>query len=630
MRGVIWFLFVMSTSQVRSAGSDCPWYFDFQWQQSCYYVPYREASRPSAVDACQAVASHLVYIETQEEQTALEGWLYSSSDTRSSFYWIGLEGTSEDDVTWLNGDRTNYTNFEANTAFAAVSTYIGMEGPTFTWHNLDSTSIEKSICEKENDQDNGAMNQNGQECPHPFTYEWQQSCYYFSISRYSITYSSSFCEYLSSHLVYIESEAEEAAIFSSLSARNSNGDHWIGLTGSSSTDVTWQDGKSPNYTNFRSDSFDGFGANFVLKYPDYYWDNGGVVNTDSHFICEQELGQQDQDTVEDEEEVTNVPGCPYPFQYSWSTSCYYISDEEITQIEAVMYCQEHHSAHLVYIETEEEQATLQDWLPSSYFYSRAYWIGLQGTSSDDVAWLDGTKPNYTNFAYNSFDGPDGHYFRMKSPEFHWHDQIGTYSDYFICEMEGDVTMTQEPNPELNPSTDDNQSFMNTQTQQVTSSSPVTSAEQEQATDNQSQTKQVTSSSPVTSAEQEQATDNQSFMNTQTKQVTSNFPVTSAEEEEATDNQGNKNRETNLTRGRAASTFHVVEQFGRFNVSGLVTTIQNVSVFICAAQCLVLSVCDILVYDITNERCDMIFETDQNDIATYNAPDCILYKRFNRN
>lgn len=118
-----------------------------------------------------------------------------------------------------------------------------------------------------------------------------------------------------------------------------------------------------------------------------------------------------------------------------------------------MYCQEHHSAHLVYIETEEEQATLQDWLPSSYFYSRAYWIGLQGTSSDDVAWLDGTKPNYTNFAYNSFDGPDGHYFRMKSPEFHWHDQIGTYSDYFICEMEGDVTMTQEPNPELNPSTD---------------------------------------------------------------------------------------------------------------------------------------------------------------------------------
>lgn len=145
-------------------------------------------------------------------------------------------------------------------------------------------------------------------CPHPFTYEWQQSCYYFSISRYSITYSSSFCEYLSSHLVYIESEAEEAAIFSSLSARNSNGDHWIGLTGSSSTDVTWQDGKSPNYTNFRSDSFDGFGANFVLKYPDYYWDNGGVVNTDSHFICEQELGQQDQDTVEDEEEVTNVPG----------------------------------------------------------------------------------------------------------------------------------------------------------------------------------------------------------------------------------------------------------------------------------------------------------------------------------
>lgn len=125
-------------------------------------MPYREASRPSAVDACQAVASHLVYIETQEEQTALEGWLYSSSDTRSSFYWIGLEGTSEDDVTWLNGDRTNYTNFEANTAFAAVSTYIGMEGPTFTWHNLDSTSIEKSICEKENDQDNGAMNQNGQ------------------------------------------------------------------------------------------------------------------------------------------------------------------------------------------------------------------------------------------------------------------------------------------------------------------------------------------------------------------------------------------------------------------------------------------------------------------------------------
>lgn len=141
-------------------------YSDFQWEQSCYYLTDVRYYHTAVSDTCTYPYSiHPVYIETQEEQTAIASWLSSLSD--QGVFLIGLEGASQNVVNWLNGKTLNYTNFDTG-SFLHASGQFGMVQPDFKWIDVASISGERVVCETDgqeslNDQSDNVTSSEGGE-----------------------------------------------------------------------------------------------------------------------------------------------------------------------------------------------------------------------------------------------------------------------------------------------------------------------------------------------------------------------------------------------------------------------------------------------------------------------------------
>eukprot|EP00057_Strongylocentrotus_purpuratus_P017627 XP_011672101.1 PREDICTED: brevican core protein-like [Strongylocentrotus purpuratus] len=98
-------------------------------------------SHASAVSACSQYGSHLVFIESQEEQDFVGG----AGKNR----WIGLTGSSLSDARWLDGSSLTYTNFDNlsfdnnGNCFRFVYLY------PYRWHVKECSRQFTYICEKE-------------------------------------------------------------------------------------------------------------------------------------------------------------------------------------------------------------------------------------------------------------------------------------------------------------------------------------------------------------------------------------------------------------------------------------------------------------------------------------------------
>ena len=64
-----------------------------------------EMKYTSAVSACSQYGSHVVFIESQEE----EDFILVAGETGEDF-WLGLTGTSYGEARWLDGSSLTYIN----------------------------------------------------------------------------------------------------------------------------------------------------------------------------------------------------------------------------------------------------------------------------------------------------------------------------------------------------------------------------------------------------------------------------------------------------------------------------------------------------------------------------------------
>ena len=70
----------------------------YEYGGSFYNFSTCEMNHASAVSACSQYGSHLVFIESQEEQDFIEAGA-------SEEYWIGLTGSSLSEARWLDGSN---------------------------------------------------------------------------------------------------------------------------------------------------------------------------------------------------------------------------------------------------------------------------------------------------------------------------------------------------------------------------------------------------------------------------------------------------------------------------------------------------------------------------------------------
>lgn len=76
------------------------------WNGHTYKVFDEGMTWDEAKVYCEDIGGHLVIIESQEEQSMLEGIMDGKN-----FYWLGASIDNEDDWLWINGEPMGYSNW---------------------------------------------------------------------------------------------------------------------------------------------------------------------------------------------------------------------------------------------------------------------------------------------------------------------------------------------------------------------------------------------------------------------------------------------------------------------------------------------------------------------------------------
>ncbi|XP_063952899.1 uncharacterized protein LOC129255132 [Lytechinus pictus] len=120
--------------------------------------------------------------------------------------------------------------------------------------------------------------------------------------------------------------------------------------------------------------------------------------------------------------------------YAYGESCYFFMSTSANYKEAAAECESTWNAHLVFIESEEEQQFLVSQI--LLLDNQAdFWIGLIKSSLGLKTWSDGREHQYINFEYSSFNEGTP-CFRMKSnSNYVWHDRQCSFTFSYICEQE---------------------------------------------------------------------------------------------------------------------------------------------------------------------------------------------------
>lgn len=142
-----------------------------------------------------------------------------------------------------------------------------------------------------------------------------------------------------------------------------------------------------------------------------------VIRVESQIIC-QLFQWTDSQTVECEASTKNAMAyeviCPEPFRLQASTrSCYYVHPVCTDSHEAALtVCQQHHGAHLVSVESHEEQSALEALLaPYQTLCGGWLWFGGESTSADTAdksSWFWNIIANMCPLTYDNWGATEPH------------------------------------------------------------------------------------------------------------------------------------------------------------------------------------------------------------------------------
>ncbi|XP_038058564.1 C-type mannose receptor 2-like [Patiria miniata] len=243
---------------------------------SCYRFIHDELKlRDDAHRDCIARNSHLVYIESQEEQTFLtnRSRRYGTDNTvASNHYWIGLIPTSSN--VWLDGNPARNDLFEFSQDSAAGCFSLSKSSGNVSLHGENCNRDRYYVCERPYECPLGGFNHSG-------------SCYWVGGSRQSHLSAQGGCSDDGGHLLYIESQDELQFINNNLAIED-NVRYWIGLT----TQYAWLDGSRAIYQGFvQTNQYSNNQGSLCFRLrplDDFLWNDIGC-NTNYAYICEREL-----------------------------------------------------------------------------------------------------------------------------------------------------------------------------------------------------------------------------------------------------------------------------------------------------------------------------------------------------
>ncbi|KAJ8041517.1 Macrophage mannose receptor 1 [Holothuria leucospilota] len=391
-----------------SKGRKCPLEYTKSYKGSCYkFVDSGQGlTRSAAQSDCEGDLSHLVFLDTKEENDFLVQQV--SRDTK---YWIGLFSPkrhlfwdNKNQVTFVNLDCENQDTFNDGSGCFKMSN-------TDRKYWLDKSCKEELgfICEYE-----------GPVCPNDWTNPpfLKNSCYhYVNDSPKSHISAQSKCQEDSAHLVFIESKEENDFLVGS--AQNDT-EYWIGLH--DRPQLFWEDGNRMTFTNMDQSNH----KTFNHRSGCYRMSNDGGnrlwfdVSCDNTFsyICEYKGSQ-----------------CPPGYNKVFKRSCYKFVDsgEDVSWSEARSGCADDF-AHLVYIETKEENDFLLNELPTD----KKYWIGLFSPQSH-LLWDNGNLVTFLNIDPKNEKSSNNHtacYMMSNTSGRYWLEKSCDREYGFICEYEG--------------------------------------------------------------------------------------------------------------------------------------------------------------------------------------------------
>ncbi|XP_077997842.1 macrophage mannose receptor 1-like [Glandiceps talaboti] len=257
--------------------------------------------------------------------------------------------------------------------------------------------------------------------------EWQEfnghSYYINQDNSYSYGEAKQFCEDISSHLVIIHSEAENA--FLKELAISGPSHLWIGLD---DIDVEghmkWEDGSLVTYSDWNSGEPNNRGEEDCghLRSSDGKW-NDLTCTYKNGFICEQE------DLLE----------CDY-----LNEKAYYVNqDRSYTYDQAKHFCEDMGS-HLVIINDDEENSFLKGLAIAGESH---LWIGLDDTDVEgEMKWADNSLVTYSDWigAEPNNGGGNEDCAHLRSSDGKWNDMSCSNKNGFICE-DGPLLQWQNSN-----------------------------------------------------------------------------------------------------------------------------------------------------------------------------------------
>ncbi|XP_041470132.1 macrophage mannose receptor 1-like [Lytechinus variegatus] len=438
---------------------------------SCYFFSDVKWDFFQADNFCKYHEMNLVSIGSQEEQDFLVTHLDDNED-----YWIGLNG-----ISWLDGTSLVYNKFPYNgSVFDDEGRCFFMHPTDLPWYDESCSASSHYVCEKEigeTSTDGGPVQTSdlpsskgigrsmsiklvaddsilkerhvlashrvssvsrcarqclAEECCSCFTFIEQEracllavacetdaecsgngyivhngSCYFFSNIQSNFKTSNLFCKDHGMHLVSIQSSDEQAFLVKEITKRSTE-DYWIGLSG-----FSWLNGSRLSYINFPAinKALDDGGRCFRLRANKNNW-HDDTCSDQFKFICEVEC------------DCPHLMGELPDYMYMHDQSCYYFSPLADDFNASKSRC-EGLGMHLVYIESEDEE----QFLVSNRENGADYWIGLAR-----VGWLDRSQITYNKFQelQSTFDS-GGSCFRLRHPEFDWHESTCGSTHPYICE-----------------------------------------------------------------------------------------------------------------------------------------------------------------------------------------------------
>ena len=103
----------------------------------------------NAKSDCESRWSHLVYIETSDEQTYLD----FEVDALGGEFWIGIEKDVNENQVWMDGTEITFDNYlghnfdDDGECFRMKGEWV--DSDTFEWHDKDCGENYRYICESE-------------------------------------------------------------------------------------------------------------------------------------------------------------------------------------------------------------------------------------------------------------------------------------------------------------------------------------------------------------------------------------------------------------------------------------------------------------------------------------------------